>query len=82
MKQSEHKIMDSKLTDEADILLATVSRHSLSLECSCGHVGVVNVQNCLVTFGLRATVADVATGTRCGECGKNNVAEFKVVYSS
>ncbi len=66
--------------DEGDVLLATISRHELSLECRCGHVGVVNAQDCLATFGLRATVAEVASNTRCGECGAKDTQVFEIIY--
>ncbi len=66
--------------DESHVLLATISRHALSLDCSCGHVGIVSVQDCLATFGLKASVAEVASGTRCGDCGERSVQTYKIVY--
>jgi hypothetical protein len=63
-----------------DTQLNHIRRHTLWLECACGHTGPVEVRQLLGIRGLD-TVADVVERARCRACGIRQINGLRIAYA-
>ena len=60
--------------------LSTIPKHTIWIECLCGHVGPVRVAELLAVPNPPVTVADAVGRSRCRRCGARIVKEYRLVY--
>lgn len=60
--------------------LATLSRHHLAVECSCGHNALVPIAPALERLGPYARVRDMIDRLRCTACGRRGGVEARIVF--
>lgn len=61
--------------------LSVIPKHTLWLECACGHNGPVQVADVIAKWGHEISVGDVVDRVRCSACRTKRIKEYRIIYA-
>ena len=62
------------------ILLSSISKHHIVLNCHCGHVGIIPVANLIEVYGDDIDVDAVGRAARCRRCKIKGITDIQIIY--
>ena len=62
------------------ILLSSIAKNHIILNCPCGHVGMVFVPDIIEVQGENVDVDAVGWATRCSRCKTKGITDKQIIY--
>lgn len=62
------------------IKLSSIHQNHLVMNCRCGHVGQISVQNLIEVYGRDVEVGAIECAARCSKCKGKSVSSIQVIY--
>ena len=62
------------------IKLSSIPQNHLVLNCLCGHVGQISVQDLIEVYGVDVDVDAVERAARCSKCKGKNISSVQIIY--
>ena len=62
------------------IKLSSIHQNHLVLNCRCGHVGQISVQDLIEVYGGDVHVDAVERAARCSKCRGKSIASVQIIY--
>ena len=62
------------------IKLSSIYQNHLVMNCRCGHVGQISVQNLIEVYGGDMDVDAIERAARCSKCNGKSIASVPIIY--
>ena len=62
------------------ILLSSIHRNHIVLNCRCGHVGIISVTDLIEVYGPETTLDAVERAARCTRCRCKSITSTQIIY--
>ena len=62
------------------ILLSSIAKHHIVLNCPCGHVGMVTIANLIEVYSDDVNVDAVGWATLCRRCRSKRINDIQIIY--
>ena len=62
------------------IKLSSIHQNHLVMNCRCGHVGQISVQDLIEVYGGDVDVDAVERAARCSKCRGKSIASVQIIY--
>ena len=62
------------------ILLSSIPKNHIVLNCRCGHVGMICVADLIEVYGGDVDVDAVERAARCSKCKTKSITSTQIIY--
>ena len=62
------------------ILLSSIPKNHIVLNCRCGHVGMISVADLIEVYGGDVDVDAAERAARCSKCKTKSITSTQIIY--
>ena len=62
------------------ILLSSILKNHIVLNCRCGHVGMICVADLIVVYGGNVDVGTMESEAHCSKCKTKSIDSTQIIY--